>query len=102
MNTNVITNNVPRTVLDGWELTTSERQEFDYLDWDAIERGDDSRSFVRYKGQVIDLGDLGESVPSELRELGWHNWQSDGFYSGLAFRWADDFDSVVVATVIFS
>ena len=36
------TNNVPRDLVDAWELSPKERAEFDYIDWQAIEDGRDS------------------------------------------------------------
>lgn len=38
----IVTNNVPRDVIDAWKLTREERVEFDYLDWDAIDAGIDT------------------------------------------------------------
>jgi hypothetical protein len=44
MTLTVTTNNHHRPVVDAWELTPSERAQFDYLDWAAIEEGSDSAS----------------------------------------------------------
>lgn len=84
----IITNHVPRDIVDGWELTPQEREEFDYLDWDAIERGEDSASFVRYKGELYDLGDL-ERPTSDIFP-GWDAYLSDTFFSGVLFRYVED------------
>jgi hypothetical protein len=35
MTVKITTNNVPREILDGWELTAREREDFDYLNWVA-------------------------------------------------------------------
>lgn len=78
----IITNNVPRDVVDAWELTEAERGEFDYLDWEAIEQGRDSASFARYKGQLYDLGDTEGAFPADRR---WF-YRSDSFFSGVLFR----------------
>lgn len=53
-----ITNNQPRDIIDGYQLTPDERKEFDYIDWPAIATGSDSASFVRYKGELLDLGEF--------------------------------------------
>ena len=37
----IITNNVPRPILDSYELTPAERAEFDYMDWGALDDGSD-------------------------------------------------------------
>lgn len=54
----IITNNVPRDVIDAWELNAKERTEFDYKDWEAIDDGRDSASFIRYKNQLYDLSEF--------------------------------------------
>lgn len=39
MATTIKTNNVPRELIDAWQLTQAEQAEFDYLDWAAIAEG---------------------------------------------------------------
>jgi hypothetical protein len=90
----IITNNVPRDVLDAHELTVRERAEFDYIDWDAIEAGRDSASFVRYKGYTYDLGDV-ESTRQVAAFRGWDGFVSDSFFSGVLFRYCDDYEQIV-------
>jgi hypothetical protein len=101
----VITNNVPRSIIDGYELTEQERAEFDYLDWPAIDEGTDSASFFRYKGELYDLGeftrDYGITKDAGLPE---HLSKRDGYLSDSAFsaivvRIVDD-ESVVVGLVL--
>lgn len=93
----IVTNNVPRDVLDAWELTAAERQEFDYLNWQAIEDGSDSASFFRYKGGLYDLGEFTawDNPASPTREK-WDGFRSDSFFSGLVVRYCEDFERVVV------
>lgn len=93
----ITTNHVPRPVIDAWELTATERGEFDYLDWDGISEGRDSASFVRYRGELYDLGEfeVWTNPESPMRE-GWDGFRSDSFFSGLVIRWCDDYESVVV------
>jgi hypothetical protein len=88
----IITNNHPRDTIDAWELTVPEREEFDYLDWVKIDKGEDSREFVRYKGELIDLGDIEVISGYEQGRTGevfkgWEGIRSDSFFSGLLFRW---------------
>jgi hypothetical protein len=94
----IVTNNVPRDVLYAWDLTLGERAEFDYLDFAAIERGEDSASFFRYKGDVYDLGEFmrWDGVPYSPLAV-WDGYQSDTFFSGLLVRYCEDFEQVVVA-----
>jgi hypothetical protein len=85
------TNHVPRDVVDACELTAEERREFDYIDWPAVGRGEESASFVRYRGELYDLGEfMLSSVP------GWDGFRADTFFSGLVVRYCDDHERVVV------
>ena len=92
------TNNVPRDVVEAFELTAEERAEFDYLDWSAIERGEDSASFFRYRGEVYDLGEFmrWDGVPDSPLAR-WDGYQSDSFFSGLLVRYCENFERVIVA-----
>src|SRR5213080_1541983 len=100
MSITVITNNVPRPVIDGWQLTPAERAEFDYINWDAVEAGNDSASFFRYLGQLYDLNDGFEIHIPEGAPGRWDGFQSDSFFSGIVIRFCDDFEYVVVGTLI--
>lgn len=95
----IITNNVPRDVIEADELDAAERAEFDYLDWSAIEEGSDSASFFRYKGTTYDLGEFsttsGLGPPDGFGT--WDGYQSDTFFSGILVRYCDDFERVIVA-----
>ena len=94
----IITNRVPRDVVEAYELTPAERKDFDYLDWAAIERGEDSASFFRYQGEIYDLGEFmttgGLPEFSPLRQ--WHGYHSDSFFSGVLVRYVDDCERVVI------
>lgn len=83
----VITNNVPRDVIDAWELTPKEREQFDYIDWASIEAGSDSASFVRYKGELYDLGDIMRTESLIPWMMGWDGYVSNTFLSGILFRY---------------
>lgn len=95
-NVTVITNNVPRDVVEAWELTLKEREEFDYLDWEAIEKGEDSASFVRYKGEVYDLGEFTRYTGLDPGLRKWHGICTETFFSGILIRYLDHFEQVVV------
>ena len=95
------TNNVPRDVINAWELTPAERAEFDYLDWAAIDSGSDSREFVRYRGQLYDLSEFSRIIPPGIARMhpmecdsrsfiGWDGYISDSYFSGLLIRWERD------------
>jgi len=51
MSMHIITNNQPRNLLYGNELSEKERKEFDYIDSEEF----DSDSFIRYRGQIYDF-----------------------------------------------
>lgn len=95
----IITNNVPRDVIDAWQLTAAERERFDYLNWPAIEDGRDSASFFRYHGELYDMGDFMrvEHVPSLD---GWDGYASDSFFSGTVVRYTADLESVIVGRYV--
>lgn len=88
------TNNVPRDLIDAWQLTPKERAEFDYLDWPAIDDGRDSATFFRYKGDLTSLDQV-ERIPSqsELAGLGWNGQVGWSWSSGLLFKFAPDTDN---------
>jgi hypothetical protein len=98
----IITNHVPREIIDAWSLTPADRAEFDYLDWPAIDDGRDSASFFRYRGQLYDIGEFsatwGISRDSGLPDdfAGWHGYMSDTFFSGVLVRYTSDHESVVI------
>lgn len=101
MTVTVITNNVPRDIIDAWQLTPAERAEFDYLDWPAIEAGSDSASFFRYRGDLYDLGEFSRwstAPDAELRR--WDGYMGESFFSALVVRFANDNESVVVGRAL--
>ncbi len=110
----IITNNKPREVIRGYELTEKERAEFDYL---APEDLDMSR-FIRYRGEVHPLSDFDRIVPwsravgfehradDDSPLLSWSGIMTDSYFSGLVIRWAKDdctgepdFDRVIIGRV---
>lgn len=104
----VRTNHHKRPILNGWQLTPKEREEFEYLDWSAIEDGNDSAQFVRAYGQVHDLGEFsrdygitkGFGLPDALSR--WDGYRSDSSFSALVVRYVkddNDDDAVIVGLV---
>jgi len=92
----VITNNVPRDLIYGNELTPSERSKFDYVD------DIDAHDFIRYRGEVYDPSEFeltpqNEPARQELNDLSaWSGYQSDSYFSGVVIRYTADFEQVVV------
>lgn len=118
MNPTIKTNNVPRDIINAHELTEKERSEFDWIDWGAIERGEDSAEFVRYRGELYPLSDFVRIVPrsnctgfqhgvdedSILRH--WDGIRTDSFFSGIVLKYAKDdcerFDSERVIVGLYT
>jgi hypothetical protein len=92
----IITNNKPRHVVYGYELTEKEKVEFDYYTEEDL----DYATFVRYKDEVHDLNEFSvfnnrELVTAQLP--GWSGYKPDSYFSGTLLRWADkEFESVVM------
>lgn len=104
----IITNNTPRTILHGYELTEKEYQDFDYL---GEYQSDDMQmaQFIRYRNELYYLGDFvriekpGERTnPFTHTDYGgslskWDGIRTDSHFSGIVIKWADDdFESVIV------
>lgn len=92
----VKTNRIPRPVIDAVELSPDERKEFDYLDWQAIDNGEDSASFFRYKGCLYDLGEFVRIEPGSSLLPYWHGYNGDSYFSGTLVRSVDGGESVIV------
>ena len=98
----ITTNNIPRPVVHGWELTAEELKEFDYLKGEQLWEA----SFFRYRGEVYNLGEFSAfnrsfawlGAPEEYRE--WDGYMSDSFFSGILVKYSEDCEEVIVATYI--
>lgn len=93
MNMKIITNNVPRDLIYGFELTAAEREEMDYYSDEEIVGLD----FFRYKGQLYDLSEF--SRVSEYQDdpfSDWQGYQSNSYFSGIVVRYTDDIEQIIV------
>ncbi len=90
----IVTNNVPRDIVDAFELTPAERQRFDYLKWDRIDDGTDSASFVRYKGELYDLGEFMITTTP-----GWDGINADSAFSATLVRYVNENEQVIVGRI---
>lgn len=97
------TNNVPRDVLQWFDLTVAERDsgDFDYLDTVDAQA---SAAFFRHRGNVYDLGEfsrIDQTVAPHPQRQGWEDWdgyRSDSYFSGILVKYVQDFERVIVAT----
>ena len=89
----VRTNNHPRDLLSVADLTAKEAADFDY-----IEKEDRySPRLFRYHGSIYDACEFRHTTPiAEFK--GWQGYQSDSFFSGILFRFVDDYERVIAAT----
>lgn len=87
MSVEIITNHVPRFIEYGYELSDSERADFDYFDWSTDGDGW-YRGFVRYRGELYDLLDTEGTFPADRR---W-SYVSHSFFSGVVFMYPENPD----------
>lgn len=96
----ITTNNVPRPLLYGYELTAQERKDLDYIAAvdDEAAWSEEHDRFFRYRGQVYDMNEFVRLVP--LAKLvgfqhgyddgsplaAWHGIQTDSFFSAIVVR----------------
>lgn len=105
------TNNKPHPLVSFFDLPKRARADFDYVDEDDHY----SERFVMYRGQWYDTHDTQQIEPDSGRvhRMGWamrvhpgeplarfDAWIGDSYFSGVAFRFVDDGDAVVCATII--
>jgi hypothetical protein len=111
----ITTNNVPRDLLSGWDLTERERKELDYVAPvdDSEAWGNEVDRFFRYRGQIYDTHEFVRIVPpggidpnpyvfrDHAGELSkWDGIQTDSYFSGIVIRYCDDFERVVVGLAL--
>lgn len=96
-------------IVHEYELTAEEREDFDYMDWNAMEAGTDSASFFRYGGSVYSTADFspdfgisaGTGLPENLRE--WSAYLSESAWSAVVIRWQDEScETVTIGHVVYS
>ena len=85
----IITNNQPRQLIYGYELTDKEKSNFDYLD------DIDNHNFVKYKGFIYDVSEFMSTYNMEsLKD--WDGYSSDSYFSGVLINIIDS-DYVLMA-----
>ena len=85
----IITNNIPRQLIFGYELTDKEKSNFDYLD------DIDSHNFIKYKGFIYDVSEFMSTYSMDsLKD--WDGYASDSYFSGVLIKFIDS-DYVLMA-----
>ena len=87
----VVTNRVPRPIINGHELSETERAEFDFLKEDEI----DCEIFFRYRGDVYYLGNF-MRYNVEHAGIKWNGAQGDSYFSGTLVCICSDHEHVIV------
>lgn len=98
----ITTNNVPRDLIHGWDLTEEELKEFDYIhnlgtkpqpvdnEPDALET---AYRFFRYKGSTYDTQDCEPIFRDTIQDFkSWNGIFTETFFSGVVFKYAPDTD----------
>ena len=87
----IITNNKPRQILIGYELTEKQKQNFDYIE------DIDNHNFVKYKNNIYDLSEfmIIESIDELLKD--WHGYSGDSYFSGTLVKYVDE-DNVILGS----
>lgn len=83
-NIKIMTNNKPRQLIYGYELSDKQKQDFDYIE------DIDSHDFVKYKGRVFDVG---EFMITELE--GWDGVSGQSYFNGYLIKIVDS-DTVIM------
>lgn len=88
------TNNKPRFLVYGYELTEKEKSEFDWMEKEELETAE----FFRYKNRVYAVSEF-LRVPEDSESFkGWDGYSSDSFFSGVIVKFCDDCESVIIGT----
>lgn len=88
----VIANNIPRTIISGYELSEAQREDFNYLTDEGVDQG----RYFMYKGNVYTLSDfmLLSVGREDLKE--WDAYMGDSYFSGLVLKLSDCGELVTV------
>ena len=90
----IITNNKPRQLVYGYELTDNQKSDFDYLE------DIDGEQFVQYQGMIIHIGEFMRlSGDSEESKAGWHGVHGLNAFCGVLVKLLDN-GRIVVGKVL--
>ena len=89
---NIMTNNKPRQLICGYQLSDKQKKDFDYIDSREI----DNHDFVIYKNNVYDVEEFTRVDDNSKHFKEWHGYSSDSFFSGVLIKYCEDNDYVVM------
>lgn len=91
----IITNNKPRALIYGYELSDKEKADFDYMDDLEYE------TFVRYKGMVFAISDFMRlSDDSEETKQGWNGVYGMNAFCGILIKLEPGAEHAVMGKVL--
>lgn len=91
----IITNNKPRALIYGYELSDKEKSEFEYMEDLEYE------TFIRYQGMTFALSDFMRlSDDSEEAKQGWHGVYGMNAFCGILIKLDKDMEWVVMGKVL--
>jgi len=91
----VITNRIPRPIINGCELSEKERAEFDFLESEEL----DCAPFFRYRGDVYYLGNF-MRYNVEINGILWHGAEGHSYFNSTLVHLCADGENVIVASAI--
>lgn len=87
----IITNNKPRFIIYGFELTQKEKEEFDYYTNEEL----DDQTFFRYKGNIYCMDEF-MRIENNPSLKGWDGYCSDSYFSGILVKIVENEETVIV------
>ena len=84
------TNNTPRNLVYGYELTDKKKAEFDYIE------DIDTHGFFIYKESLYDPSEFvraPEDIPGN-----WQGIHNETFFSGILIKYTEDYEQIIVAS----
>ena len=87
-NIKIMTNNKPRQLIYGYELTDKQKQDFDYIE------DINSHDFVKYKNNIYDLSEF-MRIENNDSLKDWDGYSSDSYFSGTLVKYIDS-DTVIM------
>lgn len=91
----IVTNNKPRPMIYGYELSDKEKSEFEYMEDLEYE------TFVRYQGITFAVGDFMRlSDDSEEAKQGWHGVYGMNAFCGILIKLDKDMEWVIMGKVL--